>query len=437
MLSVRNDLPDREDGLLDVLRQQALHRPEVIALLGCGSNLKLSYQQLWQQVVAMGAALTACGTGRQDRVAIVLTEPLDLAAAFLGVAAHAVAAPLNPASTTGEFEFYLRDLNARVLVVKTGEDSPARTAAQQCGIPVLELAAEATAAGWRCALAAGHVTPVAPAGSGDEFALVLHTSGTTSKPKLVPLTHRNLLSSARHIARTLELVPADRCLNVMPLFHIHGLAGVLLASLAAGASVACPPRFEAARFFGWLEAFQPTWYSAVPTIHTAILGQAEDHAAVIARRSLRFVRSSSAALPPATMAELERVFGVPAIEAYGMTEAAHQMASNPLPPGVRKPGSVGRAAGPDIAILDATGQPLGPGQIGEIAIRGPNVTPGYDQNPAANAAAFTDGWFRTGDQGRMDAEGYLFITGRLKEIINRGGEKISPREVDEALLEQP
>jgi acyl-CoA synthetase (AMP-forming)/AMP-acid ligase II/acyl carrier protein len=326
--------------------------------------------------------------------------------------------------------------------MKAGEASPVREAANRRGVPVLELTAIATPDGCRFALtgsdvSANSMNPAARAGAGDDVALVLHTSGTTSKPKLVPLTHRNLLSSAQHIARTLALTPTDRCLNVMPLFHIHGLVGVLLSSLAAGASVACPPRFEATRFFGWLEEFQPTWYSAVPTIHAAILGEAMGNGALTKAHSLRFVRSSSAALPPATMTELERVFGVPAIESYGMTEAAHQMASNPLPPGTRKLGSVGRAAGPEIAILDSDGQLVATGATGEIAIRGPNVTPGYDQNPAANAAAFTDGWFRTGDQGRMDADSYVFVTGRLKEIINRGGEKISPREVDEALLEQP
>jgi acyl-CoA synthetase (AMP-forming)/AMP-acid ligase II len=263
---------------------------------------------------------------------------------------------------------------------------------------------------------------------------VLHTSGTTSRPKQVPLTNANLCHSACNIRRALELTANDRCLNVMPLFHIHGLAAAVLASLASGASIVCTPGFYAPRFFEWVAEFQPTWYTAVPTMHQAILARAGGETRP---SSLRFIRSCSAALPPQVMAELERFFSVPVIESYGMTEAAHQMASNPLPPEKRKPGSVGRAAGPEVAIMDDAGRLATAGETGEIVIRGPNVMAGYAGNPAANESAFRGGWFRTGDQGRLDEEGYLYISGRTKEIINRGGEKISPREIDEALLEHP
>jgi acyl-CoA synthetase (AMP-forming)/AMP-acid ligase II len=253
----------------------------------------------------------------------------------------------------------------------------------------------------------------------------------------VPLSHRNLTASARHVATTLALTPADRCLVIMPLFHIHGLIGGLLSSLYAGASVHCPPGFNALKFFGQLDQAEATWYTAVPTMHQAILGRAERNADVLARRKLRLIRSSSASLPPQVMRGLEEAFGCPVIESYGMTEAAHQMASNPLPPKPRKPGSVGIAAGPEVGIMDLEGKLLARGETGEIVIRGPNVTAGYANNPKANAEAFTHGWFRTGDQGVMDAEGYLSITGRLKEIINRGGEKIAPREVDEVIMDHP
>jgi acyl-CoA synthetase (AMP-forming)/AMP-acid ligase II len=227
------------------------------------------------------------------------------------------------------------------------------------------------------------------------------------------------------------------CLNIMPLFHIHGLIAATLSSLAAGAQVSCSPGFNALKFFAWLDEVTPTWYTAVPTMHQAILGRAERHRDVVARSRLRFIRSSSASLPPQVMAELERTFRAPVIEAYGMTEAAHQMASNPLPPRPRKPGCVGVAAGPEVAIMDDAGSLLSAGETGEVVIRGPNVTPGYEANPEANAKAFTNGWFRTGDQGVIDAEGYLRLTGRLKELINRGGEKISPLEVDEVLMDHP
>jgi acyl-CoA synthetase (AMP-forming)/AMP-acid ligase II/aryl carrier-like protein len=223
----------------------------------------------------------------------------------------------------------------------------------------------------------------------------------------------------------------------MPLFHIHGLVGALLSSLCAGASVFCTSGFST-DFLTCLRESSATWYTAVPTMHQAILAQAVANPHLIAGHRLRFIRSSSAALPPKVMAQLEATFNVPVVEAYGMTEAAHQMACNPLPPRRRKPGSVGIAAGPRIAVLDEAGASVPAMTVGEIAIRGENVTPGYDANPLANAHAFTaDGWFRTGDQGYLDADGYLFISGRLKEIINRGGEKISPREIDEALLEHP
>jgi thioesterase domain-containing protein len=254
---------------------------------------------------------------------------------------------------------------------------------------------------------------------------------------MVPLTHANLCASARNVAASLALEPSDRCLNVMPLFHIHGLVAAVLASLEAGASVACTPGFHAPQFFGWLDELSPTWYTAVPTMHQAVLERARPNEEILARRPLRLIRSSSASLPPTVMRDLERAFGAPVIEAYGMTEAAHQMSSNPLPPRERKPGSVGLAAGPDIAVLDDAGRRLPPRVEGEIAIRGDNVFRGYEENEEANAAAFTEGWFRTGDQGYLDEAGYLFLTGRLKEIINRGGEKISPREIDEVLLDHP
>jgi acetyltransferase-like isoleucine patch superfamily enzyme len=269
----------------------------------------------------------------------------------------------------------------------------------------------------------------------DDVALVLHTSGTTSRPKIVPLTNANICTSGHNVSLTLALTEKDRCLNVMPLFHIHGLIAAVSASLTAGASVVCTPGFDPARFFEWLDTFEPTWYTAVPTIHQAVLSGIARNKEIVARRPLRFIRSSSAALPKEVMKELEEAFETQVIEAYGMTEAAHQMASNPLAPRPRKPGSVGIAAGPDVAIMNEAGVLLPAGEVGEVVIAGPNVTPGYENNEKANQASFCNGWFRTGDQGRMDEEGYLYLTGRLKEIINRGGEKIAPREVDDVLTQ--
>ncbi len=425
--------PDCIPALLDA---QAARDPLAIAI-GAPGRSPLSYGRLRRRVDDIVVTLHALGVGRNDRVALVVPNGPEMAVAFLGVASAATAAPLNPGYRAEEFDFYLSDLGAKAVIVQTGVAPLVTEVARARGINVVELVPEPdTEAG------AFSLRGTRPAGSTSDgraepgdIALVLHTSGTTSRPKVVPLTQLNLCVSARNVRAVLELSSADRCLNVMPLFHIHGLVAALLASLTAGGTVICTPGFYAPEFFGWVDECCPTWYTAVPTMHQAILLRAAAHREVIARRRLRFVRSSSASLPQQTMAQLEATFEAPLIEAYGMTEASHQMASNPLPPHPRKPGSVGLSAGPDIAVMDQGGVLLPRGERGEVVIRGRNVTPGYENNHSANATSFTNGWFRTGDQGYLDEEGYLFLTGRLKEIINRAGEKISPREVDEVLLD--
>jgi len=383
------------------------------------------------------AALNGIGIGRGDRVAIVLPNGPEMAASFVAIACGATTAPLNPAYKDDEFEFYLNDLKARALVVQQGVETLARAVAQRLGIAVLELIPGEAAGSFT--LAGG--TPGAAARPGmaeaGEVALVLHTSGTTARPKIVPLTHTNVTASAHNIATTLRLSEEDACLNVMPLFHIHGLIAATLASLAGGGAVICTGGFNALRFFGLLDAERPSWYTAVPTMHQTILARAERNKEIIGRAPLRFIRSSSASLPAQAMKDLAEVFDAPVIESYGMTEASHQMCSNPLPPGQQKPGIVGLPAGPEVAIMDDDGTFLPQGAIGEVVIRGPNVTLGYEANPDANAKAFTNGWFRTGDQGMFDQDGYLMLTGRLKELIKRGGEQVSPLEVDGVLSEHP
>ena len=377
-------------------------------------------------------ALNARGVGRGDRVAIVLPNGPEMAAAFLGIAAGASTAPLNPAYRAEEFSFYLEDLKAKAIVLQRGVETPARAVAEALGVPMLELTPGEAAGSFTLEGGSPGTAQKPGMAQEEDEALVLHTSGTTARPKIVPLSQRNIAASAAHIGATLELSPADTCLNIMPLFHIHGLIAAVLSSVAAGGAVCCTPGFDALRFYRWIEEERPSWYTAVPTMHQAILGRAERNAEIIARAPLRFVRSSSASLPGPVMRQMEAVFGCPVVESYGMTEAAHQMASNPLR-GPRKPGAVGLAAGPEVGIMDEDGTLLPQGAIGEVVIRGPNVTAGYEANPEANAKAFTGGWFRTGDQGMLDADGYLQLTGRLKEIINRGGEKVSPLEVDGVL----
>ncbi|MGD9511120.1 MAG: acyl--CoA ligase [Geminicoccaceae bacterium] len=404
----------------------------------------LSFGALRELVDATVATLNGLGIGRGDRVAIVLPNGPEMATAFVSVACGATTAPLNPAYREEEFEFYLSDLRAKALIVADGDKGPAVEVARRHKAEILRLTTSLDRpAGWFELAAEGSGAGPVDTGAAreDDEALVLHTSGTTSRPKIVPLLQRNLTASARHVRTALALTPADRCLNVMPLFHIHGLIAAVTSSLSAGASIYCTPGFNALRFFHWLDDAKPSWYTAVPTMHQAILARAERNPEVLARSRLRFIRSSSASLPAQVMLQLEQTFDAPVIESYGMTEATHQMVSNPLPPASRKPGSVGIAAGPLVRISDDAGTFLPAGAQGEVVISGPNVTPGYEANPDANLKSFfqADGrrWFRTGDQGVLDEEGYLRITGRLKEIINRGGEKVSPLEVDDVLMDHP
>jgi acyl-CoA synthetase (AMP-forming)/AMP-acid ligase II len=412
-------------------------RDDAVAIAAHGAP-PLSYAALRALIDRTQRSLNELGIGRGDRIAIVLPNGPEMAATFLCVASAATSAPLNPAYKQDEFEFYIEDLKAKALIVESGSESPALRAAEKLGVAVITLTPEPQAGAGAFGLSGSSTGAAARPGTAEaqDIALILHTSGTTSRPKIVPLAHANIWTSARNIATSLELSANDRALNVMPLFHIHGLIAGLSAPLSRGGAVFCTPGFNALKFFAEMEEAKPTWYTAVPTMHQTILTRAGRHKEIIARHSLRFVRSSSSSLPPTVIGELEAAFKCPVIEAYGMTEAAHQMASNPLN-GLRKPGSVGIPAGPEIAIMDEVGRLLSRGETGEVVIRGENVTAAYENNPKANGEAFVNGWFRTGDQGVIDADGYLTLTGRLKEIINRGGEKISPREVDEALMDHP
>ena len=377
---------------------------------------------------------------KNDTVAIVLENGAEMATSFLSVASYCISAPLNPIFTSSEFDFYLNDLNPKALIVMQDSKSPVIEVAKKKKIKIFKLL----------------INPVEPAGKftlifddnnksnslyskneiiPDDIALILHTSGTTSRPKMVPLTHLNLCTSAKNINHTLNLNRIDRCINIMPLFHIHGIVCLLLSSLFSGSSIFPSPGFDALKFFSWVKKFSPSWYSAVPTMHQAILMRANRNSEIIEKTNLRFIRSSSASLPSKTMKDIEKIFHCPVIESYGMTEASHQMTSNHLPPGKRKASKVGFAAGPKVAIMGDNKNILDQGKIGEVVIRGDNVTKEYINNSTANKESFLDGWFLTGDQGFFDDEGFLQLTGRLKEIINKGGEKISPLEIDEVVME--
>ena len=395
------------------------------------TGLRLTYGALRQQTEALAEALAAAGIRRGGRVALALPNGLPAVVGFLAAATAGTAAPLNPAYKEDEFRFFLEDTNAQLLLVPAGGGEEARRAAAD-RIPVFDV--ELTDGGGVALRGQTGRRSFDPL-SRDDVALVLHTSGSTGRPKRVPLTHANLTISAANIVQSYALTPDDVSLCVMPLFHVHGLVASTLATLASGGTVVVPGKFSPLTFRRLAHEHRATWYSAVPTLHQLVLSRGERGAP--ASSPLRFIRSCSAALPPQVMRDLEAAFGVPVLEAYGMTEAAHQMTSNPMPPGERRPGSVGQATGVRISIMDDSGRHLPVGERGEVVIKGPNVTAGYENNAEANAASFTDGWFRTGDQGTLDASGYLTLVGRLKELINRGGEKISPREIDDVLLGHP
>jgi len=407
-----------------------------IAVAVPGGGPLVTYSQLRTQVDALMARLNQLGLGRGDRIAIALPNGLEMITSFLAAASVGTAAPLNPAYRLDEFKFYLEDTGARALIVPPRDSEEARQAA---GERTFIIEADLDSDGLVQFASAGDAgAPRAREGSdSDDIALVLHTSGTTSRPKRVPLSHTNLMVSARNVADTYKLTPEDVSLCVMPLFHVHGLMASTLATLLTGGTVVVPARFNPLSFWSVVRDHRVSWYSAVPTIQQVLLARTKAGARPAGAEHLRFIRSCSAALAPQTMADIEERLGVPILEAYGMTEAAHQMSSNPLPPGARKPGSVGRGTHVEIAILDEAGNLQPPGTTGEVSIKGPNVFSGYESNAEANAVSFSNGWFRTGDQGFLDNDGYLTLVGRLKELINRGGEKISPREIDEVLLTHP
>lgn len=382
-------------------------------------------------VERLAAQLVGAGVEPGDAVALSLPNGPEIVLAFLAIVhAGAAAAPLNPGYTAPEFRAYLEDLRPRVMLFQGGTAEVARAVCSTLGILALDLP-EGPARGLSLPFPELAVPEAAP----DTVALLLHTSGTTSKPKIVPLRQRNLAHSTRTISAHYELTADDVSLCVMPLFHVHGLLASTLASLHAGGSIVVRPRFSPRTFWDDAVAHGGTWYSAVPTIHQMLLARTEVDMPPAHR--LRFARSCSSALPPALQAGLEERLGIPVVQAYGMTEASHQMCSNPLPPGEQRPGSVGPATGVEAAVLDENWRALAAGEVGEVAVRGASVIDGYRDNPAANEASFRDGWFRTGDSGTISTDGYVTLNGRIKELINRGGEKISPHEVEDALTSHP
>ncbi len=405
-----------------------------IALVAPDSGVRLSYGALREQVRSVADRFASAGLLPGERIALALPNGIPATVCFLAASMAGTAAPLNPAYRLEEFNFYLEDTGAKILVVPPqGAEEARRAAGDRLPLVVagLDPSGRVTVSLDRGPLSVPGPTP-------EQVALVLHTSGSTGRPKRVPLPHYNLSQAAKTVAETYRLSAGDVSLCVMPLFHVHGLVASVLAAFLSGGTVIVPARFNPLSFWRTVSDHRVTWYSAVPTIHQLLMARAgRSNQRPAGAEGLRFIRSCSAPLSAERMTRMEEVFGAPMLEAYGMTEASHQMASNPLPPLARLPGTVGRATGAELAIMDEGGHLLAAGQAGEVVVRGPSVIERYENNPDANLSSFVNGWFRTGDQGVLDQAGYLRLTGRLKEMINRGGEKISPLEVDELLLTHP
>lgn len=391
------------------------------AVLGVRSDSGQSYAELRVRVRACRHLLRSHGVGPADIVLVSIPNGPECLVATLGVMSAAICAPMNPAYTEEELAGLAEDLRPKAIVVGPSDEGPAVRLAASKEFVLIRFSLEAAVDADDPDLEEGP--------DEDAIALILHTAGTTARPKQVPLSYGNLVAAARNVVASLNLTPEDRCLNVMPLFHSHGLLGAALSTLASGGSIVCTPGMDPRYFFQWAERFECTWYTAASTVHRLVLDAPGSWG------GFRFMRSASGPLPPQLARELEARCGAPMIEVFGMTEA-YQIAANPLPPGKRRFGSVGRATGTEISILGPDGVVLTEGQ-GEILVRGAAVFKGYLAPANANDQAFVDGWFRTGDLGILGSDRYLTITGRLKEQINRAGEKISPREVEEVVLDYP
>ena len=415
------------ESLLSILHESSQHP----ALICPDDGTMVTHDELAASVHRLAGLLAGLGVRRGQRVAIVMPNGPEVVELLLAVAGlGATAAPMNPGYTQAEYAFYLSDLDPGLLLIQAGRGADARVAAGSRPVADVSLRPQGPPQLWVAGTQATREGSFEPGSAGD-VALLLHTSGTTRRPKQVPLLQRNLTASVRAIAAHYRLGAADVSYCAMPLFHVHGLIASTLAQLAAGGSVVTPRRLSQRRYWQQVAAHGITWVSASPTIHTELIEHGTGSAP-----SIRFVRSCSSALSPALFGRLEELYQAPVLEAYGMTEASHQMTSNPLPPARHLPGSVGVPTGAEVRIVDQAGRDLPAGQPGEVAVRGPGLTPGYLGDPEANAESFFDGWFRTGDRGLLE-DGHLRLEGRIKELIIRGGENISPGEVEDALKAHP
>jgi acyl-CoA synthetase (AMP-forming)/AMP-acid ligase II/thioesterase domain-containing protein/acyl carrier protein len=397
----------------------------------------MSYARLVSLIDDFRVQLASAGFGKSDRLAVVHGGGVEALATMLGVMGVTAVAPINPGSTAEELEkqFGIRRITG--VVIDGDADGPARDVAAKMGLPILEV----TKSGSNIA---GDVKLSGIAGEGglecepsgpDDVALVFATSGTTGDGKIVTCTHGRFVSQIFPICERLELGADDRLLIAIPLYYYSGFHHCMNTLCTGGSVVVLPPK-ETNRIFDFMKRFDPTWYTGGPTLHRYVYDNISAHCRKPGSGRLRFIRASSGRLPPEMARALELKLGVPVIVGYGMTEAG-TVATNPLPPRIRHHESVGPVTTGEIAILDDAGRQLSAGERGEVAVRGSHVFEGYESDAEGTAAVFADGWFRTWDEGYLDEHGYLFLSGRIKEIINCGGQKVHPMEVDAAISAIP
>ncbi|MAI25840.1 MAG: hypothetical protein CMN75_07380 [Spirochaeta sp.] len=426
----------------------AQERPDVPAILAPDRD-PLSFGRLLAEMESLASCFNRFGIGRGDAVAIVMPQSVEQQFLIMGLAVSATAVPLNPAYTQAEFEDQFASFGARGLLVEAGSTSPAVAAAQACGIPVFESTAEPErSAGLSSVEWKSDSAPTAEAkpesfasATSDDVALIVLTSGTTAQSKPVPLTQKNLCASVALTTAHYGLSPSDRCVRIMPLFHVFGCIHQGFIPLLSGGSLVSLLDFAPALFGDVLREFAPTWFGATPTFHRAILDELARAPLPEETKKVRFILSGGSGGTASLAAQADEIYRAPLIEAYGLSEGAGLSTANPLGEGRQQPGSVGfvvgKELGQEIAILGPGHKVLSPRKVGEVVIRGPNVFSGYLNMPEENAELFVGDWMRTGDLGELDARGFLYLAGRVKEIINRGGEKISPAGVDDELTLHP